>query len=188
MQIHATHPELFSNLNKMFLFFCLIPSWSGVYEETALVVSGSQPADQLQRTEGRLYPASPGLLTQPPGKRGGSGEHGSAPDTGPKSQQPHWGKSSNSWSLKALDLMSLFSVAILLDPYRNCFACLRELRDSRGFIELSSHHSVSILCWCKWFVCRDLGISHGKSGKKTTNFEKTIFFNVNFVPSFVFCI
>ena len=84
-----THAELFRNLNKIFLSFHLIPSWSGVYEETAEAVGGSQPADQHQRVEGRLHPAPPGLLAQPPGKRGGSGEQRSAPDTGPESQQSH---------------------------------------------------------------------------------------------------
>ena len=84
-----THPVLFSNLNKCLLIVPLIPSWSGVYEETAEVVIGSQPADQHQRTEGCVHSPAPELLTQPPGKCGGSGEQRSAQHTGPESQQPH---------------------------------------------------------------------------------------------------
>lgn len=74
------------------LAFFLIPSWSGVCEETAEVVSGSQPADQHQRAEGRIYSPPPELLTQPPGKCRGSGEQCSAQHTGPESQQPYGGR------------------------------------------------------------------------------------------------
>ena len=80
-----TYHVLFLNLKPI----NVIPSWSGVDEETAAVITGSQPADQHQRTEGRLHAAAPELLSQPPGDGGGSGEQRSALHAGLERQQPH---------------------------------------------------------------------------------------------------
>lgn len=74
--------------------FCLLPSWSGVCKEATEVVSEPQPADQHQRDERCIYTAPPGLLSQPPGQRGGSGEQCSASHTGSKRKRPYWGKNS----------------------------------------------------------------------------------------------
>lgn len=111
-----------------FSFSRLVSSWSGVCEETAEVVSGSQPADQHQRTEGHLHSPAPEPLTQPPGRCGGARKQRSAPHTGPESQQPDGGtnKQTNvqtnscSWSLKELLLMSLFSVQKSLETVGHC--------------------------------------------------------------------
>lgn len=100
----CSYDSLWALSGSSFLF-CSVPSWSGVCEEAAVVVTGPQPADQHQRTEGNLHPPSPGLLAQPPGRRGGSGKQCPAPHAGPEIQQPHWGNHSNSWSLSALDLI-----------------------------------------------------------------------------------
>lgn len=121
----------------VFFFFCLIPSWSGVCEETAEAVSGSQPADQHQRTEGRVHSPPPELLTQPPGKRRGSGEQCSAQHTGPESQQSYWGTNKqleNHWKHWFWCQCSVWKLIWMFEG-----AC-----NSTGFIEVDPHHSVFI--------------------------------------------